>query len=169
MTVINEGSLFFTFSSSCDVSKYDDWSFFRNQFQKVCGSEKAVDIICINNNEIWLIEVKDYRRPNGKKLVNLHTSLSLKVRDTLAGLVAAQFNANDQSEKQFAQDALRVSQIHLVFHIEQPNKFSKLFPKAIDPADLKQKLEGQLKAIDAHPKIVDQHTITAQMPWTVIG
>jgi len=169
MTVITEGSLTFTFNVGCIASKYDDWSFYRNQFQQVCGREKAVDIICVENNNIWLIEVKDYRRPNTKKVVNLHKALAQKVRDTLAGLVAAQCNANDHAEKQFAQDSLRTSRIHLVFHIEQPAKVSRLFPRAVDPADLKQKLKGQLKAIDAHPKIVNQHSPMAHMPWTVAG
>lgn len=169
MTVITEGRLSFTFNVGCVASKYDDWSFFRNQFQNVCGSEKAVDIVCFENDDIWLIEVKDYRLPNTKKVITLHNALSKKVRDTLAGLVAAQCNATNNDEKSFARDALRSSQIHLVFHIEQPEKVSRLFPRAIDPADLKQKLKGQLKAIDAHPKIVNQHSITALMPWTVVG
>jgi len=169
MTVISEGRLSFTFNAGCHASKYDGWSFYRNQFQKVCGGEKAVDIVCYDDNNIWLIEIKDYRTPNSKKVVHLHKALAQKVRDTLAGLVAAQYNANDPVEKKFAQDSLRSSEIHLVFHIEQPTKFSKLFPRAIDPADLKQKLKGQLKAINAHPKIVNQHTTPAHMPWTVAG
>jgi hypothetical protein len=169
MTVITEGRLTFTFNTGCNVSKYDDWSFYRNQFQSVCGSEQAVDIICFEGNDIWLIEVKDYRLPGTKKVINLYKSLSKKVRDTLAGLVAAQCNANDQMEKQFAHDSLRTRRINLVFHIEQPLKISKLFPRAIDPADLMQKLKGQLKAIDAHPKIINQYTVKANMPWTVVG
>jgi hypothetical protein len=72
-------------------------------------------------------------------------------------------------EKQFAHDSLRTRRINLVFHIEQPLKISKLFPRAIDPADLMQKLKGQLKAIDAHPKIINQYTVKANMPWTVVG
>lgn len=169
MTVITEGRLSFTFSAGCSASKYDDWSFYRKQFQKVCGSEKAVDIICIENGEIWLIEVKDYRQPNTQKVINLPNSLAKKVRDTLAGLVAAQCNANDRTEKQFARSALRTSRINLVFHIEQPQKTSRLFPKAVDPADILQKLKGLLKAIDPHPKVVDQHTLRPQMPWAVAG
>lgn len=169
MTVLTEGSLAFTFNAGCSASKYDDWAFYRNQFQKVCGREKAVDFICIENNDLWLIEIKDYRQPNTRKVVNLHKALAQKVRDSLAGLVAAQYNANDHAERQFAQDSLRTSRLYLVFHIEQPVKVSRLFPRAVDPADMKQKLKGQLKAIDAHPKIVNQHTLMANMPWTVAG
>ncbi len=168
MTIINEGDLTFTFNQGCSASKYDEWSFYRNQFQKVCGGERAIDIICFNNNDIWLIEIKDYRRPNTSKVSDLHKKLAIKVKDTLAGLVAAQYNANENAEKTFARDALRTSRLSLVFHLEQPQKTSKLFPRAIDPADLLQKLKGQLKAIDAHPRIVDRHTIRANMPWVVV-
>ena len=111
MTIIAEGSLNFIFEPDCQVTKYDDWSFFRNQFQSVCGGEKAVDIICIKNQKLWLIEIKDYRQPNTKKVVNLASSMSKKIRDTLAGLVAAQYNANNQQEKQFAIAALKTNNI----------------------------------------------------------
>jgi hypothetical protein len=169
MAVITEGNLSFIFNAGSIASKYDEWSFYRNQFQQVCGGAKAVDIICVENNNIWLIEVKDYRRPDPKKVVDLHKALAQKVRDTLAGLVAAQCNANNPIEKEFAQRSLSASRIHLVFHIEQPVKVSRLFPRAVDPADLKLKLKGQLKAIDAHPKVVDQHSLRAHMPWRVAG
>ena len=61
------------------------------------------------------------------------------------------------------------SNIALVFHIEQPVKVSKLFPQAIDPVDIEQKLKRKdhLKAIDAHPKIVNKNTIKKNMPWMV--
>ena len=168
MATIAEGNLNFIFEADCQVTKYDEWSFFHNQFQNVCGGAKAVDIVCIKNSKLWLIEIKDYRQPNTKKVVDLAISLSKKVRDTLAGLVAAQYNANNQQEKQFAKIALQTKKLALVFHIEQPVKASKLFPQAIDPADLKQKLKGYLKAIDAHPKIINKNTIKNNMPWTVI-
>lgn len=104
---------------------------------------------------------------NTKKVLNLHKSLAKKVRDTLAGLVAAYFNANNPLEQKLAASALKTTRLNLVFHIEQSMKVSKLFPRAINPADLVQKLKSQLKAIDAHPKITDQYTINANIPWTV--
>jgi len=161
VTIITEKNLTFTFDHNCHVSKYDDWSFYRNQFQKICNGGKAVDIVCVKNNKLWLIEIKDYRQPNTGKVKHLHIALAKKIRDTLAGLVAAQCNANHHQEKQFASHALRTTQIELVFHLEQPVKTSKLFPQAFDPADLMQKLKGQLKAIDAHPKIVNKNNIKA--------
>jgi hypothetical protein len=50
--------------------------------------------------------------------------------------------------------ALACNQIRVVLHLEQPAKRSKLFPRAIDPAQVKQKLRQLLKAIDPHPQVV---------------
>jgi hypothetical protein len=169
MNTIQEGSLTFTFPDGCLATKYDDWSFHRNQFQTTCGGAKAVDILCIENNEAWLIEIKDYRKPLTKKVAGLHKTVAKKVRDTLAGLVAAKFNGNDPQEVQFAQEILRSNRVHIVLHVEQPTKHSKLFPRAIDPADLKQQLKRLVKAIDAHPKIVDQTNLAGNMSWSVTG
>ena len=103
MTAINEGSLLFTFTPACDASKYDECTFYLKQFQNVGSGQKAVDIICVEGNECWFIEVKDYRKPRTGKVTNLHIDLTIKVRDTLAGLVAAQFNPNAlPHERQFA-------------------------------------------------------------------
>jgi hypothetical protein len=92
-----------------------------------------------------------------------------KISDSLSGLVAAQCNANDPAEKAFAGDALRVQRLRIVLHVEQPQKVSRLFPRAIDPADVKSKLKKLLKAIDAHPMVVDQYSRPGNRPWTVTG
>jgi hypothetical protein len=74
MAVLSEGHLQFIFGSSCLAEKYDEWSFYRNQFQSTCSGVKAVDMICVSNNTSWLIEIKDYRQHN--------PSLSLKLTIT---------------------------------------------------------------------------------------
>ncbi|MCY4460672.1 MAG: hypothetical protein OXC26_09815 [Albidovulum sp.] len=55
MTTIAEEALTFSFSDSCQASKYDDWSFYRNQFQPVANGCKAIDILCVEGNVSWLI------------------------------------------------------------------------------------------------------------------
>jgi hypothetical protein len=169
MTVLSEGSLQFTFGASCHAEKYDDWSFFRNQFQNTCGGAKAVDIACISADTLWLIEIKDYRQHKRTKPQDIGDEIAIKVRDTLAGLVAAKMNANDVNEKRFAKNALQSKMIKVVLHLEQPEKQSRLFPQAIDPAAALQSLKRQLKAIDAHPRVVDKNSLPNCMDWTVAG
>ncbi|MFI3138421.1 MAG: hypothetical protein QX197_16740 [Methylococcaceae bacterium] len=167
MVVLSEGNLQFRFGASCLAEKYDDWSFFRNQFQSTCGGAKAVDIICISNNTSWFIEIKDYRQHARTKPQDIGNEIAIKVRDTLAGLVAAKMNANEPDERDFAQKVLESKAIKVVLHLEQPLKHSKLFKRAIDPAAVKQSLKRLLHAIDAHPCVVDKNSLSVNRDWVV--
>lgn len=167
---IQVGNLTFQFDSSARVGQYDQWVFYRNQFQNRCGTgNKAVDIVCVYNQTTWLIEVKDYRRHFPQKPISkLPGDVASKVRDTSAGLAAAQFNANDPQEKQLADLCLRSKRIRVVLHLEQPQKSSKLFPGKSTVTDVLDELRRLLKAVDAHPRVVDRHSLSAAFPWTVI-
>jgi hypothetical protein len=167
MIVLTEGRLSFTFLESCIAEKYDDWLFYRNQFQNTCSGSKAVDMVCLSNNTSWLIEIKDYRHHQRTKPQDIGDEVANKVRDTLAGLVAAKMNAKEANEQQFAKKVLQCESIKVVLHLEQPQKKSKLFPQAIDPVAVKQTLKRQLKAIDAHPRVVDKNNLSSDMGWTV--
>lgn len=168
MQVITEGALTFTFSGQATAQKYDDWSFYRNQFQNGCATDnKAVDIACLAGQEAWLIEVKDYRAHTRTKLLDLADEVAIKVRDTLAGLVAAQHQANDANEKQLAHKLLRARTLRVVCHIEQPGRVSRLRPRAVEPDKLQDKLRRVLKALDPHPRVMDAAAVPAACPWTV--
>lgn len=164
---IVEGQLTFTFPDGTMSTKYDDWSFYRNQFNSTCGGTKAVDIIYLENDICWFIEIKDYRLSPRTKPMDLGEEVAIKVRDAMSGIYAAGCNANDQTEKQFARDTLSKARIRVVLHLEQPLKHSKLFPRAISPANVKLKLKQLLKGIDTHPVVVDRHTLRGDMHWQV--
>ena len=155
MTTITEGALAFDFPAQWVASKYDAWKFYLNQFQSVCGSAKAVDIIAIHvNQRLWLIEIKDYRAEPRQKAIELAEEVALKVRDTLAGLMAAQVQANDDDEKQIAKRSVRCGDLKIVLHLEQPSKPSRLHPVE-DFSKLIQKLKQLLRAIDPHPRVTN--------------
>jgi hypothetical protein len=168
-TTLKEQRLAFTFADTAEPTQYDEWTFYRRQFNAVCGGTKAVDFICVDDDQVWLIEVKDYRQHRRTKVVDLGDEIAGKVRDTLAGLVAAHCNANDAEEKRLANQELRRSRCRVVLHLEQPQNPSRLFPTSVNPDNLRLKLRQLLKAIDAHPKVVDQYSLTDDMPWTVTG
>lgn len=169
MTVLREGGLTFTFPPGSAASKYDDWSFYRNQVKRAFGGAKAVDFVYEDGEQAWLIEVKDYRAHPRTKLIDLGEEVAFKVRDTLAGLVAAKCSANDQVEKRAAKALVGKRRIRVVLHIEQPANPSRLFPQVANPANLKLKLKQLLKCVDAHPAVVNQHNLSADMNWTVAG
>lgn len=119
MTEIQEGRLVFRFDNGCDVGKYDDWAFYRNQFARVSHST-AVDFVCVHREECWLVEVKDYSSHRRTKPSELGDEVGRKVRDTLAGLVAGSVNANNADERTIARRACRSRALRVALHLEQP-------------------------------------------------
>jgi hypothetical protein len=168
-TEIIEGDLKFIFPENITASQYDEWSFYRNQFLKnfdQIGGVKAVDFIAIDKQITWLIEVKDYRLECTTNAIELANVVAIKVRDTLAGLVAARNNAYDNQEKHIAKQALSNNRIRIVLHMEQPQRQNRL-RTAIRPVDIKQKLKQRLKSIDAHPLVVNKNNLHSAIPWKV--
>ncbi|PMS10064.1 hypothetical protein FNF07_08975 [Trinickia caryophylli] len=167
---LSEGALIFLFPDDGLASKYDHWSHYRNGFQAACGGHhKAVDIVYAQADEriAWLIEVKDYRVHARTKAIDLAEEIAVKVRDTLAGLVATGCQANDQNEKDCARALLRAAKIRVVCHLEQPTKHSRLRPRVIEPDKLAIKLRTLIKAIDPRALVVDRHSLHASMTWRV--
>lgn len=163
MTRLTEDAMTFVFPDGWSVSKYDEWTFYRNHFQKVANS-KAIDFLAIEPGTCcWFIEVKDYRQHPRTKVSELADEIAVKVRDSLAGLVAAQLNATVEIEKAAAKLALRSPRLKVVLHLEQPMHPSR-FHRAIDPADIQQKLRQIIKGIDAHPVVVEKSQATL---WSV--
>jgi len=167
MPIITEGNLTFTFPEDWKADKYDDWTFYKKQFQKIAEGTKAVDILAIDNTTSWLTEVKDYRRNRRTKPIDIVDEIAIKVKDSLAGLAAARFQANNEDEKQFADNLLQSEKIRLVLHLEQPAKHSKLFPRAINPANVRQKLKMRLKAVDPHVTVLDKQNCSKFVQWNV--
>jgi hypothetical protein len=168
MTVIREGALSFRFAPDVQASRYDEWAFYRNRFQNQCArANKAIDLLCCGRQTTWLVEVKDYRQHARTKPVALADELAQKVRDTLAGLAAGQWQAHVADEKNLARKALRARHVRVVCHLEQPAKATRLRPRAIEPDKLKDQLRRLLKAVDPHPMIVDKATLAPSMPWQV--
>lgn len=170
MQSITEGSLTFEFPDNWQITKYDDWEFYRNQFIKIQDGLKALDILAIDASKtLWFIEVKDYRQNTRTKTIDLADEIALKVLYTLASLLPAKLStlSNNPNEKEFAQNALQAKEIKIVLHLEQVAKHSKLYPRAIDPSKVKEKLRAKLKAIDPHPLVVDMANVQKLEKWTI--
>jgi len=131
MITMQVEGLSFHFPDSWTVTQYDAWPFYKNRFKDACGGSKAIDLLALNPEDktLWLIEVKDYRLHPREKVIELSDEIALKSRDTLAGLVAARFNG-EEPERTHAQRSLQARSLRIVFHLEQPPKPSKLFPRS---------------------------------------
>lgn len=166
MQTIPVDSLTFVFKDNWKVSKIDEWSYYRNQFQKVCGGAKAVDLLVVDqNNCAWLIEAKDYRQHRRTKTIDIAEEVSCKVRDSLAGMFACHVYSND-AEKGLARAAFNANKFRIVLHLEQPSRHSKMFPRSIDPAQVKQKLKQLIKPIDPHPLVLEMSNMR-NVAWSV--
>jgi hypothetical protein len=155
MPMIDVDSIAFTFPDGWKCSKYDDWLYYR-AYSNAWSGTKAVDLLAIDlDNTAWFIEVKDYRAHRRTKSIELCDEVAQKVHDTLAVVLAARTKATDADEKTFAGLVVRARKLRVVLHLEQPAKHSKLFPRPIDPTNVKLKMRTLLKQIDAHPAVVE--------------
>ncbi len=153
------------FPEDWTVERYDEWPYVRNQFNGVAGGCKAVDLIAKDGeNNLWFIEVKDYRVHPRTKVIDLADEVATKVRDSMAGLMGAA-GQTDKALKERASPLLRFKRIRVALHLEQPKKHSKLFPRVVDPASIQQKLKSRIKPIDPHPMITPNRAPRTGAGW----
>ena len=163
----NVDGLNFDFPDDWQVSKYDAWSFYRNQFIRMWDGIKSLDLLAIDPDKTtWLIEVKDYRVNQRIKPSDLGEEVAHKVFDTLAAIIPAKINATNSNEKRLARAVSASRKLRVVLHLEQPEKHLKLRPRAINPADVQQKMRQLLKPVDAHPRVVDMRSMRG-LEWQV--
>lgn len=166
MCEIQVDSLKFKFPDTWKVQKYDDWKFY-HLFKGMQKGIKGVDLIAINsNNQIWLIEAKDFRKYRRTKKTPLHEEIWGKVYNTLAALFPAKLYA-DIEEAKFAKQVLAGKSLRIAVQCEQPKQHSKLFPQSVDIAKLQKKLRELLKPIDPHVLVINRHKMAPATPWTV--
>jgi hypothetical protein len=190
MPSIAVGSLTFDFPNGWRVDQLDEWAYYRNQFQGLgnnvrmacsrCSAElrcqgcemartasmKCCDLVAVHGATAWLIEVKDYRQNRRTKAIDLPDEIALKARDSVAVLLGAKMRANDDAERELAGQAVGCQALRLVLHLEQPVTGSKLFPRAIDPSKVLQRLKQLVKALDPHPAVAEVNEMRG-LPWTV--
>lgn len=166
MSALDIDGINFDFPDDWRASKYDEWQFYR-RYSKSRPGIKAVDLVIVDpDRTAWLVEVKDYRRHRRTKVIDLAEEIALKVHDTLAGLVSAQFNANNSDERTLSKLLVRARNLRIVLHLEQPAKHSKLFPRAIDATKVQQKLRILVKPIDPRALVVESANMRG-VAWIV--
>jgi len=163
---IQEGNLSFSFGF--EAIKFDDLSYYRKHFAKIKSGIKAVDILAVDNNTGYLIEIKDYTHPNTKNLTStiLIEIMVDKVISTLAAILPMKNNAILTTEKNIAHLFSNANEIKVFLHIELSPPTSKLEQSTWSFQDIQMKLKNRLKPIDAHPKVVSME-YPNNLPWIV--
>lgn len=169
MPTLPVGSLTFGFPDSWEAQQYDAWTFYLRHFQGCRPSMKAVDLLAWDPaaRATWLVEVKDYRRHPRTKAVDLHREVADKVLDTLSALLPAAVQANVPEERDLARKVLGAREVRVLLHLEQPATHSALFPRALDPADVQQKLRQVLRPVDPHCRVAETGRLMGGLAWTV--
>jgi hypothetical protein len=169
VTTLREGKIEYHFESDWTASKYDEWIFYREHFEKALGGNKAVDFVAHDPQDtLWLVELKDYRAHPRTKSLALAEEVALKVRDTMAGLLAASKWHSQHADLANAQKHIAARRFRIVLHLEQPARNSKMFPRAFELCQLQQKLKQLVRVVDAHPLVVElSNNGTLALPWIV--
>jgi len=110
--------------------KYDNEADYQKIKRSIPGT-KAVDFVGISNENLYFIEVKNYRghRIESKpKVEELDTIIAQKVRDTLAGIMGGVRNSTHK-EKKWQKHLSHLSDknkpVHIILWMEEepPNRF----------------------------------------------
>lgn len=148
------------------ATKWDKTTFYRKAFQAV--EAKAVDFAGVYNKELWLVEAKDFaREPRDPAKPPLVEEFAHKVRDTLAGVLAASKAATDPDELVFAKLAVKTTRIRVVLQFWQPDHPRSSYGNVIDAADLKKKAKTLLNKFAPQPKVIcGDAQPQDNVPWT---
>lgn len=168
MPTVTEGSLTFTFPAGWEADKPDDWNYYRQNYIKIAEKIKCIDILAIPPDEdenIWLIEVKDYRISRKVGPTELAEAIISKVQNSLGLFSATSWQKSYPSEMRFCKKAHKKKIMHVVLHMEQPRHQSRLFMQPINPASMRDLLRQKLKWITASVLVVDKTKHNTH--WTV--
>lgn len=161
----------FEFPDEWPVKKYDDCSFYREQFGEP-EDIKAVDVLAIGE-DLFIIEAKDfrgYRIANKKRMADneLVLELAKKIRDTVAVLFGAHRFGNLELAEFCNYLFVRNSgpiKVILLLEQDRPPTGHKSF-KAIRPA-LLTAIKQRLRYLNAHCNLHNCADVPDHYGWTV--
>jgi hypothetical protein len=166
MQSFTEGLISFDFPNGYVVQKLDAMKFYTQYFQAL-QKTKSVDLVAFNpdKQELWLLEVKDYRNQERTKPSELFDEIAQKILSSLACLMAMRANSQfaDDDERDFAAKAIGQTKLRFVLHLEQAQSTDRLFQPILDPKAARDLLR-RLRSIDPDAKLA---TIARpkDVPW----
>lgn len=167
MVTLHVEELVFEFTEGWLAEKCDDWTFYRDKFERMGNNIKCLDILAISPQKVaYLIEAKDYRRHKREKPSDLIDEMCMKLVGTLAMLLPGKLNSTVVSEKALCSAILNATEMHIVLHMELPPPSRRLDPVNGDSARIKMKMRERFKAICPYPKVANMDKMVG-LGWTV--
>ena len=177
MSVLRVESLSFSFETSVNADKYDDWRHVNRDWADR-ADKKKMDIVAIETvpavQILWMIEVKDFRiitgTPKRSNLSELPQTVANKADHTLLGLADAARNAQESSERLLSSQSQACRTTRIVLHLEPhppSGPQSALFPHGFS-ASVHQRMKQLVSHIDPNPVVLEISTTPqANVPWSV--
>ena len=164
---LTEKNLVFDFNSSLSI-QYDETEYYRKGFQTISDDISAVDFITIEQNNGYLVEIKDYRHPDTELISykELIPILIKKILSTLSSIIPMKVMASKIDEKTIAESFSQINQLTIVLHIELPSKLSKQEMAFFRRDKLELELKRKLLPIYNYLYVVSS-TSKVALPWSV--
>lgn len=162
---IHVDGTYFMFPDGWRVDAFDEWP----QFQKAAGALglKGCDVVALDGDELWIIEMKDYTYANADQPLDLAKTVGLKAAGTMALLYALARTSADSEAKEFAVRCASSTRIHLALHIDVKDggRGQKQIKPLLPP--LKDMLRRYQKALGLHKAHVTSTLAPSpSTPWT---
>lgn len=168
--IIEEGKLKFNFSKSFDAIKFDDSIYYRKHFQKIQQGIKAIDILAINRDENYMIEVKDYTHPDTVPLehTQLLEDIIKKFIFSISAIYPMSYIITQNEEQEIAKNFLKNRILFLILHIEIPRPRRNLKQSNYNLPNLQLELRRRLSTITnkTNIKVVSKSNLK-DLPWSV--
>lgn len=180
MKSFTEGSLVFRFGEGWAVEKYDAHTDYTGGIGRLQGT-KAVDFVGLYSGrrddgafrQLHFIEVKDfrgYRVQNRQRIRDgeLAVEVAAKVRDTIAGLVAAHRGTFGRERwATYVKAALDDEPIRVSLWLEEDDPAARAMPAPPSPA-LIDDLKRQLSWLGARVLVLNRATASGRVPALVV-
>ena len=159
--IIQEDALQFEFADNWDVVKLDDHQYYREKC-KLVPDRKSVDIVGMNaNGPLCLIEVKDYRGQEKKRLTagDLPDDFNWKIHDSVSSLVGGARMAGGEDDWTPLADRLvnRGKRLWALLWLEEESATNSVSAERMrQKRDTLQKtLQQRLRWLTTHVRLID--------------
>lgn len=155
---------YFKFPDTWQAEIFDEWPQFRATTEL---GVKGCDVLALDGQDLWIIEMKDYTYSGAKQPEDLHETVGLKAVGTMALLYSLTRSVSDSGAKQFAIKCSSSVRIHLALHVEMKDGGRKGKQTKAMLMPLLGKLKKTQKSLGLHKAYVTSTLEPSpHTPWT---
>lgn len=156
---------YFVFPEGWELEKLDDWPE-QNTLNSAPFHSKGCDLVALHQDELWLVEAKDYTYSGARPPSDLAQQVGLKMFHSLA-ILHSVAKWGTGPKRQFSAKALAASNTKLCLAVELPDGGRKLQTIARPLADLRAALKGVTRKLNEFHPVVSNSMTGVLVPWQV--